>query len=360
MSRILSAKGRGLGCVASRMSVRLGLVALLMGATLPSQALQDSDRQIAADMTVSQNQACTGISNFSWEIGDKSGRLWGGMGGGGAGTGPTATQQIPIYSAGKWIWGAYAYERLGGVLSPADLRSVKMTAGYKGTSSLNQCTLYVSVEACRAGMAAKGTAPLDSFSYDSAHFQNQAVETFGTLTSNPSLKLMNNAKLADEIHRVLGNDFILTYNSPHLAGGAKSSVTEYAKFLRKILNAQLRVGSALGASPVCTYTGATNATTGRQRCATATYSPASDPYTGMDEQWDYSIGHWVETDPVNNVNDHAYSSAGAGGFYPWIDASKTYYGIVARNLSTLTSAGESMRCGRKIRKAWITGSPQLQ
>ena len=46
------------------------------------------------------------------------------------------------------------------------------------------------------------------------------------------------------------------------------------------------------------------------------------------------------------------SSPGAFGFYPWIDASKTYYGLVAR--LAIGSALESVYCGRMIRKAWVT------
>lgn len=82
------------------------------------------------------------------------------------------------------------------------------------------------------------------------------------------------------------------------------------------------------------------------------------------ESWSYSIGHWVETDPA--AGDGAFSSAGAFGFYPWIDAGKTWYGIVARKQTpqgqdTDRSLGEGYRsaqCGRLIRKAWMTGSAQ--
>jgi len=57
------------------------------------------------------------------------------------------------------------------------------------------------------------------------------------------------------------------------------------------------------------------------------------------------------------VGDGAFSSAGAFGFYPWIDAGRRYYGVIARR----DSAGEgydSARCGRLIRKAWLSGVAQ--
>jgi hypothetical protein len=78
--------------------------------------------------------------------------------------------------------------------------------------------------------------------------------------------------------------------------------------------------------------------------------------------WHYSYGHWVEDEP--GTGDGAFSSPGKFGFYPWIDASKTYYGIVARE--DLTPGGtiqtapyyQSALCGRAIRKALLTGVAQ--
>jgi hypothetical protein len=82
------------------------------------------------------------------------------------------------------------------------------------------------------------------------------------------------------------------------------------------------------------------------------------------ESWHYSLGHWVEDDPV--VGDGAFSSPGRFGFYPWVDASKTYYGVLARfdavhvddpnpkEASYITS----VKCGRLIRHAWETGQAQ--
>ena len=61
--------------------------------------------------------------------------------------------------------------------------------------------------------------------------------------------------------------------------------------------------------------------------ASAVGTAANTPVPST-ESWHYSIGHWVEDDPA--VGDGAFSSAGAFGFYPWIDASKTYYGVLAR------------------------------
>ena len=69
------------------------------------------------------------------------------------------------------------------------------------------------------------------------------------------------------------------------------------------------------------------------------------------------MGHWVEDDPV--TGDGTFSSAGAFGFYPWIDATKTYYGILAREDTSGGGNGfPSAECGRNIRKAFVTGVAQ--
>jgi hypothetical protein len=106
----------------------------------------------------------------------------------------------------------------------------------------------------------------------------------------------------------------------------------------------------LGSQAVCTYTGATDTSTGRQNCGNSEYSPATDL------AWHYSLGHWVEDDPVSG--DGAFSSPGLYGFYPWIDSAKTYYGIISRSDMGANAYLESASCGALIRKAWQTGTAQ--
>ena len=121
-----------------------------------------------------------------------------------------------------------------------------------------------------------------------------------------------------------------------------SSAEDYAPYLRKLLAGSLRMAAALGTNPVCT-----NPTT----CARqAVYTPIP-----INESWHYSTGHWVEDDPV--VGDGAFSSPGAFGFYPWVDASKTWYGVLARRDSS-GGGVDSVYCGRLIRKAWVSGVAQ--
>ena len=126
----------------------------------------------------------------------------------------------------------------------------------------------------------------------------------------------------------------------------KSTAESYAHFLRRILSGALALGHHLGERAVCTHPG---------DCPTADLSP-------VPEAWHYSYAHWVEDDP--KTGDGAFSSPGAFGFYPWIDRSKRFYGIVAReSLEGATGPAEqtpywrSVECGRAIRRAFLEARP---
>ncbi len=109
-----------------------------------------------------------------------------------------------------------------------------------------------------------------------------------------------------------------------------------------MLRGELALGAALGARKVCANP------------ATAGCNALSAPNTDTNEALNYGLGHWVEDDPT--LGDHAFSSPGGGGFYPWIDNTKTYYGLVARERPGEGDAGfHSVQCGRLIRQAWRTG-----
>ena len=242
---------------------------------------------------------------------------------------------LSIASASKWIYGAYAVERLGGVLSASDVKFLTFESGY--TSFLPACGSATTVDEClNVGNNDVYTAATDGhFDYGSGHMQKQA--------SLLGLGALDDAGLAQEVQSKIGN-FGFLYSQPQLAVGVLASADQYGAFLRKILAGGLHIASELGTHAVCTNP---------QTCATAIYTPVPS-----NESWHYSLGHWVEDDPV--VGDGAFSSAGAFGFYPWIDASKTYYGIVARESIALDSNDgySSAQCGRLIRKAWLSAKPQ--
>ena len=304
----------------------------------------DLDSRIAAATTTAQSDtnACAPIQPFYWEVGDETGRLASGsVPSNGGNPTYTSTTLMSIASASKWLYGAYVVQLRQGQLSDSDITFLTFRSGY---THFTRCLPGQTVDECVAygnnGVHSDITDGL--FSYGGGHMEKHA--------SLIGLGSQDNAGLADAIRSQLGSDLTpLVYSQPQLAGGVISNADSYAKFLRRILSGDLLMKAALGTHAVCT-----NPAT----CAEALNTPVPET-----ESYHYSIGHWVEDDPTDG--DGAFSSAGAFGFYPWIDASKSWYGIVARRDTTGTSdpgdpdAGghgfDSARCGQLIRGAWIEG-----
>jgi hypothetical protein len=237
---------------------------------------------------------------------------------------------MALASATKWLFGAYVVEKRAGTLSAEDVRHLTFRSGY---TNFSICLQGQTVDGCLAFPASNGQYSADTdgrFFYGGGHMQK--------LGSLIGLGHMGNGELATEFRAVLGDDVPISFNQPQLAGGAESTPAAYTRFLRRMLAGQLRLGAQLGSNAVCTNP---------DTCPNALATPV--PRT---ESWSYSLGHWVETDPV--VGDGAFNSAGAFGFYPWIDATRSSYGVLARQAAA-GSGIESANCGRLIRKAWVTG-----
>ena len=281
----------------------------------------------------SSSNACNAVRPFYWEVGDASGALASGsVHGGDATTAPAAGTRMSIASASKWFYSTYFVQRTGGTLSASDLKFFNFQSGY--TSRGFSCQPTQTVQEC-VDLGSNGIYNADddgTFSYSGAHMEKHA--------SLSGLGTMNSAMLAAEIHSQVGNEIDFSYSSPQLAGGMVTTADDYAALLRKVLRGELKMHDALGTHPVCTNP---------KTCANAAFAPSPPG-----ESWHYSIGHWVEDDP--EVGDGAFSSPGAFGFYPWIDRTKTNYGVLAR--SAANGAIESVYCGRLIRKAWTTATPQ--
>ena len=302
-------------------------------ASAPSMAA----RTAAATSTAQNNANCTAVQPFYWEVGNAAQALASGSvnapGGGGTPT-YTASSLMSIASASKWMYAAYVVQKQGGVLSTSDVSFLHFTSGYV---SFNTCLPTQTVDGCVQYQSNDVLSPsaVGLFSYGGGHMEKHA-DLIG-------LGAMDNTALAVEIESQLGGDVPIAYSQPQLAGGVVTTPTAYAVFLRKLLSGQLLLGRMLAADEVCT-----NPAT----CPSALNTPI--PQT---ESWSYALGHWVETDPT--VGDGAYSSAGAFGFYPWIDASLSWYGILARRDSGGNNDGyASAQCGRLIRKAWVSGVAQ--
>jgi hypothetical protein len=295
------------------------------GETVPSDPL--AARIAAASATAQTHPECARIGAFYWEIGDKDATLVSGSFGGNA---IRADTVMAIASASKWLYSSYWVQRQRGLLTADDVKFFNFRSGYTKFSS---CVGSLTVGSC-LDIGTNGVfypAAEGFFDYGGGHMQKHAdLNGLGSLTSS---------RLGTEIRSQLGSEIAISYGSPQLAGGASASAAEYAKVLRKIVGNQLVMRDMLGKFAVCVDP--------------ATCSQAISTPSPPGEQWHYSIGHWVEDDP--RVGDGAFSSPGVFGFYPWIDASKRWYGIVAQE--SLRGVYESINCGREIRKAWLGAAP---
>lgn len=305
-----------------------------VGSATPTRMLDDVTRSLAANATAT-GKACATITPFYWEIGDKTRLLGSGsVNKVGGTTSYVATSAMAIASASKWLYGTYVAERRNGQLSPEDIQFLTFSSGYT-QMPVAGCARTDTVGSCaeRDSNGVQDPATVDKFDYNGGHMQKHA-----SLPNGMNLGALDNTALAAEMSRVLGAEVSLAYSQPQLAGGVFTNAKNYAVVLRKLLGRQLQMADLLGSHAVCT-----SPTT----CTSAVYSPFPGSFH-------YSLGHWVEDDPAQG--DGAFSSAGLFGFYPWIDASKTYYGIVARFDATGAGAGAaSQGCGARIRKAWMTG-----
>lgn len=289
----------------------------------------ESARGAAVRQVATENVSCAAVAPFYYEIGDKQGARVSGS----VGTGITATTLMSIASASKWFYGAYVTQMRGGLLTSDDVRFLTFSSGYV---TFTACAQTDTVGSC-AVSGSNGVltpAAVGKFFYAGSHMQTHA-NNFTALGS------LGSAGLATAILGGLGmsaNAADFHYTQPQLAGGAYTSANTYTAFLRKLLDQSLGAGTQLNSHAVCTNS---------QTCANALYSPFA-----ATESPTYSIGHWVE-DPL--VSDGAYSSAGAFGFYPWIEPTRAHYGVLARQDFGLRSGAESVPCGRKLRQAWATG-----
>jgi hypothetical protein len=301
----------------------------------------------AATATAKDNPLCVAIEPFYWEIGDAGGSMVSHS----VGT-PTvaASTKMDIASAAKWLYAAYVVEERGGAanLTDDDIPFLHFTSGYSNMGNLTTGTCPAgddpdTVNVCLARINTSDGLPftyqnpatIGVFDYDSGHMENHASLYMG-------LGNVTNTALGPVIFAELGPGVSFSYSEPLLAAGVYSNASTYALFLRHILDGSLAMLDALGLYPVCTLPSPT---------CDAVYSP-------IPEAWHYSMGHWVEDDPATN-GDGAFSSAGTFGFYPWIEASAAYYGVLARKSNALGEQGyTSAECGRLIRAAWDTGIKQ--
>jgi hypothetical protein len=296
-----------------------------------------ADRRAAA-AAAATHADCQAAAPFHWSIGDAGGRLAEGQVGVNA---PDADTLMPIASASKWLYGAYVAEVRHGELTAEDVGFLNFTSGYTEFGLCLQRQTVAECQAYQGGLIKNGgfdPAQIGRFDYSGGHMQKHAVLM--------GLGDDDNSTLAQHVGDALG--LSIAYTQPQLAGGVTTSADMYGRFLRRVVAGRLKMAGLLGENAVCTNP---------ETCPSAVYSPIAGTLS-----WHYAVGHWVEDDPAGG--DGAYSSAGAFGFYPWIDHSRTWWGIVARHdTEGLTGddpnqrpARDSVACGARIRAAWIGGS----
>ncbi len=291
----------------------------------------------AATATAQTNPNCTRsvLGDYYWEVGDVNGPLASGT----VGSTVTATTPLSIDSASKWIYASYVAQYDGGAVPAAQVPYLNFTSGYSNFGNAGRCLQTDTVATCVArNNSTQNPATTGYFYYDSGHMEVHANTFMG---QGPSVTTALNNSILTSVFNI-SSPSTLGYSSPLMAGAVYSSGSTYGTFLRRILSGTLAMKELLGTNKVCT-----NPFT----CPTAKFSPMQT----SGESWNYSLGHWVEDDPV--VGDHAFSSAGLAGFYPWIDQTKTYYGVIARTVSLPGSfqGYVSAKCGRMIRQAFVTG-----
>lgn len=290
--------------------------------SLFSQTL--NDRISAAHKAAREAEECKVIQPFYYELGNKSHALFGDSIGVDA---PDAVTEMDIASASKWIMGAYTVEKLQGRLSPSNIRLLNFSSGY---DQFSKCGQTLTVEDCqKSGTNGNQTIQnIGKFNYNGGHLQKLGVVL--------GLGAFDVVSLGNEVSSVVGIN--IKYFSPQLAGAVETSANEYSKFLRSMMNNELLIGRLLGKHAICA-------------------SPAFCPQSAIgspiasDLDYDYSLSHWVENDAKKG--DGSFSSAGAFGFYPWVDKNKSFYGIIARKNLSAGAGQKSMLCRQEIRKAFM-------
>jgi hypothetical protein len=346
----ISARDVATGLVTSPAASSLITVSAAGGPPRPSSAS-------AANSTALANADCTAIQPFYWEIGDQGGALASGSSSATGQTPVLSSTPMSIASASKWIYGMYVLQKRGGVanLTSADIAFLNFTSGYSymgsdtqsatctapssGADSINYCLTLPSQTPGKL-FSSQNPATIGVFDYDGGHEENHAGQL------QPEINDLDTSALGAAIAAQLGiSGVTLRYNQPLLAGGIYGTADDYTPLLRGVLSGQLEMLGALGKNPVCAWTG------------TSACNAASSPIVTV--HWHYSMAHWVEDDPTSG--DGAFSSPGAFGFYPWIEANKNYYGVIARAAPTgmgTQNGLASAQCGHALRAAWESGTQQ--
>ena len=294
----------------------------------------------------------------------------------------TRSTSMVIDSASKWIYASYIAEikatTSNGTSWTMPSRYVPFlhfTSGYVNMSDncnyIDTPTVQNCLDASNGGTPAvangtKSTADVGLFDYDSGHMEVLEAGDDPSLKGYMSGGDNNVVALASEVATALSGKNVttnFTFATPVTAGGIATTPGDYAAFLVGLIksNTPLLMHYFLlptASDPYAVFTIPFDTT-----CVVSKGIPrALRAPLPSNVSWHFGIVHWIEDDP--HCGDGAYSSPGKVGFYPWIDSTRTYYGIVARYDTNSTGVGTtapfylSTVCGAAIRKAFMTGAVQ--
>ncbi|RKH53520.1 hypothetical protein D7Y23_02935 [Corallococcus sp. AB050B] len=293
--------------------------------------------QAALD-TANNSASCKPLGNFYWELGNGAGPLHGLS----KGSGVTATTVMPIASASKWLYaGAYVQSKGYANLTAAEKKRLNFTSGYLDENTTLCDAAGTTVSACYGPSFKDVTYRLlqnGRFFYNGGHMQKLALDDIPVRRGTGVLSVM------DWLNPLLGTTFPESDSDVAVAGGFSGSAAQYRVFLLNLLNNQYALSSKLTVDAVPAWPGGPDV--------------ASTPWSGGEAY--YGLGHWIEGETVNGVwTVTGHSSAGAFGFYPWVNAARTRYMVLARNRQFGDGDGEKSRaCAQTVLKAYDTGVAQ--
>jgi hypothetical protein len=299
-----------------------------------SRAALTVNEQAAVD-TANTSPDCTSLGDFYWEVGDGTGKRFGLS----RGTTVTETTVMPLASASKWLY-ASAYVQAWGYLnlSAAEKKRLNFTSGFIEGNDAACGDTGTTVSDCY-GPSYKNVSYRifqdGNFFYDGGHMQKLALDDMGGRTGTGF------ASVVDWLNNQLGTSLPRTPSAVAVAGGLWGSAANYRVFLQKLLTNQYGMSVRLNADAVPAYAGGPG----------VTHTPWK---TG---QAYYGLGHWLEREAVNGVwQVTGHSSPGKFGFYPWVDAGKSQYMILARARNNGDEGELSRACAQRLHQAYTQGS----
>jgi len=320
----------------------LAVLTLCAAHTVQADVFAKTPQEAAAKKT-SSGPVCDKIGSFYWEIGTADKILASGnvsqrfnM----AGTPSGADVRLPAGEASSWIMSAYLIEKIlkkQTTLTDEQIAALDMHSSYRAPMS-QSCKATAKVQSCFRNVGGMDRNSLNKgFHFGPGHMQKLAMDLgMADMT-------------AEDIRYDMLDAFTGTRNyngylgTTRLIDGMQITAAGYARFLRDTLAGKNKMAGLLGQHAVCAYKG--------RDCPDTGYTPAPN-----DKAWRFGLGHWTETDTTRG--NGAFSAFSTEGYYVWIAADKSHYGVLAPVIKNTKIGDSVIDCGRALRTAYLTGITQ--